>query len=74
MIKLDTKEQRKIFIQNTESNIYSGKNINNEEIIIYLEKGKGMDIKTKRHEKKKWYEVIEYNNNGHQISLSYEPV
>lgn len=69
---LETREEIKSFISNMESEIYSGTNVNGENIIVEVTKGEGMQIKTCRKTKPKWWEVIEYDKDGFQISISYE--
>lgn len=72
LVDFSTVEGRAEFIQNAESGMYNGKNVNGEEVWIYLKNGEGMDIKTRHHGKPRWWEVIEYGADGYQVSLSYE--
>lgn len=74
MFDFSSRENIKDFIHNTESGIYTGKNIDGENVVVIIEQGKGMDIKTQKHSKPKWYEVIEYDEDGFQVSVSYESV
>lgn len=66
------REDIKNFINTQESNIYTGVNEDSEDVIIVLERGKGMVIKTRHHSKPHWYECVEYDNLGFQVSVSYE--
>lgn len=68
------REIRAEFIKNTESGLYSGTNVDGEEVIVMLEKGKGMDVYTIHKEKPRWYEVIDYDETGERLSVRYEPV
>lgn len=70
----ENREERKEFIDRIESGIYEGLNIDGDKVYVIVEKGRGMDIKTCHKEKPKWFEVVEYDENGFQVSLSYEPV
>lgn len=73
-IDFETSEGRFDFIQNNESSIYEGTNKDGERVIITLEKGIGMDVKTQKHSKPKWFEVVEYDADGWQVGVTYEPV
>lgn len=71
--KLDTASERAKFIQDTDSGIYLGTNEEGEEVIILLDRGKGMTVQVRHAEKPKWYECIHYDVNGWQEGVSYEP-
>ena len=70
---LKTINDRKEFIKENESNIYTGMNEDGEEVIIFLEQNDGMIIKTRHANKPKYFECIEYDNDGYQLSVAYEP-
>lgn len=74
MINFDTSESIREFIHNNESSIYEGTNIDGESVIVLLEKGKGMIVKTQKHNKPKWFEVVEYDEDGYQTGVTYEPI
>lgn len=61
---LQTPEQRKTFIQNHESGIYSGTNEEGEKVLILLDRGKGMAIKTIARDKPHWYQCRDYDADG----------
>ena len=71
-INLDTHLERRKFIQETESGIYSGTNEDGETVVILLQQNEGMVVRTIHHNKPNWFEVIEYNAFGGQESVSYE--
>lgn len=63
----------KKFICENQSSVYEGTNIEGEEVFILLEQGMGMDVKTIKKEKPRWFQVVEYDSDGYQLSVSYEP-
>jgi len=67
-------EVRKKFIEETESGIYDGVNVDGEKVLVFLEKNQGMLVKTIKASKPKWYEVIEYDEEGYTVGVMYEPV
>lgn len=73
MIDFESQNGRKEFIHNTESGLYEGTNIDGEKVLIMLERKVGMDVKTQKKNKPKWLEVVEYDSDGFQLSVSYEP-
>ena len=74
MYDFESREARKEFIHNTESNIFTGKNVDGENVVVVLERGKGMDVKTQKHGKPGWYEVVEYDEEGYQVGVTYEKI
>lgn len=70
---ISTVEGRRGVISCIENGIYTGKNIDGETILLKLEQGKGMTVSTIHKDKPKWFEVIEYDADGWQCSVSYEP-
>lgn len=52
----------KRFILEHEFNIYTGKNVDGQDIIVKLDQGKGMIIETLNS--KNWWEWIEYDEAG----------
>lgn len=67
------REARKQFIKNNESSIYTGKNVDGEDVIVCLNQNEGMTVKTSHKNKPRWLECIEYDEEGYRISVSYEP-
>ncbi len=72
-IKMDVIADRHKFIQNMESNLYVGKNVDGEEIQIRLQKGVGMEVWTRHHAKPRWWEVVTFDDQGFQVSVTYKP-
>jgi hypothetical protein len=72
MFNFETREGRVEFIHNNESSLYEGKNIDGEQVIVMLQKGEGMDVKTRHHNKMNWWEIIEYDAEGFQVGVTYE--
>ena len=70
---LETREDRARFIAENESSIYTGKNIDNEEVIVMLQQNEGMIVKTRYDNKPQFLECLEYDDGGFQTSVSYEP-
>ena len=65
--------ERANFIANTNSGTYKGTTEADESCILTLQKGEGMIMKIQRKEKPEWFECIEYDNDGCQIGVFYEP-
>lgn len=57
-------DARKEFITNTESNLFTGKNVNGQEVIVGVDKGVGMTVKTLNG--KGWYEGVGYGSDGYR--------
>ncbi len=72
MYQFDKREVKQEFIHNTESGIYTGTNVNGEDVVVIVEQGQGMDVKTIRKAKPRWFEVIEYDSEWYQVSIAYE--
>lgn len=53
-----------------ESGMYTSKDEDGKELTIALQKGVGAQVTSKNN--KGWYEVVEYDNDGNQVSVSYE--
>ena len=62
ILNFDNVEEIKKFIVENESNLYSGKNTDNQDVIIRLDKGKGMIVETLNS--KNWWEWTEYDEIG----------
>lgn len=71
ILSFDNPEEIKKFIADNESNIYSGKNVEGQDVIVNLEKGKGMIVKTLNN--KNWWEWVEYDESGLRISQGVDP-
>lgn len=64
-------EEIKKFIAENESNLYSGKNVDNQDVIIRLDKGKGMIVETLNS--KNWWEWTEYDESGFIVGQGVKP-
>lgn len=58
------------FIKNTESGLYSGKNVNNQDVIVELDKRYGMNVWTLQ--KNNWWVIHEYDKDGYLVSESFQ--
>lgn len=74
LLKFDDREVRKKFIETVESGIYFGTNVEGEDVQVLVDRGKGMAVKTNHKEKPLWWEVVEYDSEGFQESVSYRHV
>lgn len=71
ILNFDNVEEIKKFIVENESNLYSGKNTDNQDVIIRLDKGKGMIVETLNS--KNWWEWTEYDESGFIVSQGVKP-
>lgn len=71
ILSFDNPEEIKKFIAENESNIYSGKNVEGQDVIVKLKKGKGMIVETLNS--KNWWEWVEYDESGLRISQGVDP-
>lgn len=71
ILNFDNVEEIKRFIAENESNLYSGKNVDNQEVRIRLDKGKGMIVETLNN--KNWWEWTEYDESGFVVSQGVSP-
>lgn len=65
-------EAKKEFIQTYESGMYVGKNVEDEKVILMNDNHHGMEIWIKHKEKPNWWEVVSYDKDGYQESVTYE--
>lgn len=72
-IPMDTAESRKAFICGNDSGIYDGTNVDGEKVYIFLEKGKGMTVKTIATGKPKWFQCVDYDGDGNRECDYVEP-
>ncbi len=72
MLRMDKLEARKRFIQEVESGMYTGRNVEGEEVILINENHVGMEIWTRHKEKPNWWEVVHYDKEGYQEGVTYE--
>lgn len=70
LLSFDNAEEVRDFIKNNESGLYSGKNVDGEEVIVTIEKGNGMDVKTLQNNG--WWVIHEYDKMGYLLSESFE--
>jgi hypothetical protein len=52
---------------------YTGTNVDGEEVQVFIQQGQGMIIKTKHTAKPKWWECVEFDVDGYQAGVTYEP-
>lgn len=71
IISFDSPEEIKKFMSEYESNIYMGKNIDGQDVIVELEKEKSMIVKTLNS--KNWWEWVEYDESGFIVAQGFEP-
>lgn len=64
-------EERVAFIKEN-NGIFAGKNCDGDEVIVQCQQGEGMIVKTRHSSKPNWYEVVEYDSDGFQDSVTYE--
>jgi hypothetical protein len=68
------REARAKFIEQNESGTYGGHNEDNEEVMVVLEQGKSMVIKTRRAEDMGNWEIAKYDKDGYvKGEVTYEP-
>lgn len=61
-LNFSDKKVRKEFIKNTESGLYAGKDFDGKQVIVGVEQGVGMSVKSLNS--KGWYEGLEYDEDG----------
>lgn len=71
ILSFDNVEEIKKFIKENESNLYTGKNIDGQEVMVRLEKGKGMIVETLNS--KGWWEWNEYDEYGTVVGQGVTP-
>lgn len=69
-LNFEDREEIKTFINSNESGIYSGKNVDDEEVVVMLQQGNGMNVKTLQSNG--WYRVHEYDEDGFFVSETFE--
>lgn len=74
LANMDTVDGRKLFIDNIDSGVYDGTNVDGEMVIVDVVRGERMKISTIHKSKPRWWEVVEYNADGYEAAVSYEPV
>lgn len=67
------KEERIAFIKEN-NGILSGKNVDKEDVVVMVEKGVGMTVKTIHTSKPNWYEIVFYDEDGEQTGVTYERI
>lgn len=68
-----TERERAKFIANTSSGTYDGTTECDEYCVLHIEQGESMILKIQRKSKLEWLECIEYDKDGYQIGVFYEP-
>lgn len=71
ILNFDNKEDIKKFISENESNIYTGKNIEGQEVMVKLQKNEGMIVETLNS--KGWWEWSEYDETGFVVAQGVSP-
>lgn len=71
ILNFDNVEEIKKFIKENESNFYTGKNVDGQEVRIRLNQGKGMIVETLNS--KGWWEWNEYDESGFVVSQGVTP-
>jgi len=74
LMGVDAVAGRKRFMSCVGEGLYAGHNIDGEEVIVCVGCDNGMTISTIHKEKPNWYEVVEYDEDGYQVSVSYEAI
>ena len=69
---LNTEEGRQEFIQNAPSGLYTGKNVEGEDVITIVSQKFGMTVKTRHHAKPRWWECVDYDEFGYVECVTYE--
>ena len=69
-LSFDDYEAVQAFIKNNESSMYGGKNVDGETIMVSLEQGVGMDIRTYQHNG--WIHISSYNKYGLKTDDSFD--
>lgn len=69
-IDTSTRDGRVRLINEMESGIYTGSNVDGEDCIVMLDKGVGMTIK--RLQSNGYFECVDYDSNGYQECVYYE--
>lgn len=70
-IKFDSLEEIRTFISENESNIYTGKNIDGQTVIVKLQQKEGMIVETLNN--KGWWEWTEYDETGYVVGQGVSP-
>ena len=60
--KLQRLKWRKKFINETETGMYVGKNVDSEDVLVKVSKGKGMEVETLQGNG--WWMIHDYNEDG----------
>ena len=66
-------KERAEFIAKTASGVYDGTTEDGEFCLLHLVKGESMVVKIQRKTKLDWLECIEYDDEGFQVGVFYEP-
>jgi len=70
-INFDNPKEIKEFISKNESSIYSGKNIDGQDVIVRLQQNEGMVVETLNN--KGWWEWNEYDETGFVVGQGVSP-
>lgn len=70
-INFDNLKEIKDFISNNESSIYTGKNVDGQDVIVKLQQNEGMVVETLNN--KGWWEWDEYDEAGFVVGQGVSP-
>ena len=70
IIDFDDLESIKKFIEENESNMYEGKTVDGEQVILSLEQGEGMIVRVKQENG--WWRIHEFDKDGYVVSETFE--
>jgi len=71
ILNFDNREELKKFIAEHESDIYTGKNVDGQEVRVRLQKNEGMLVETLNN--KGWWEWNEYDECGFVVGQGVSP-
>lgn len=69
-LKFESIGEIRNFIHENESSLYGGVNAEGEDVMVNVEKGKGMEVRT--FQDNGWLRVNYYNENGYDDGESFE--
>ena len=74
MYDFSTREARVKFIAEMESSAYSGTDADGGEVVVFIQKGVGMEVQTEHKNKPGWLECVFYDQDGFQEGVRYKRV
>lgn len=70
VLSFDDPSEIKDFLNANESGIYSGKNVDDQKVIVFVQQGVGLEVKTLQ--KNDWWVIHSYNEDGYLESETFE--